>query len=39
MLDIGGFLTSLEFLRPFATLLAQLVTGLIQMILSSLFFL
>ena len=37
MLDIGGFLTSLEFLQPFATLVAQLVTGLIQMLFASLF--
>ena len=37
MLDIGGFLTSAEFLQPFASLVAQLVSGLIQMLLASLF--
>ena len=35
MLDIGGFLTSAEFLQSFASLLTQLVAGLIQMLLAS----
>ena len=37
MFDIGGYLTSVDFLQPFAQLVAQLVTGLFQMLLASLF--
>ena len=35
MLDIGGFLTSTEFLFPLATLIAQFLTGFLQMLLAS----
>ncbi len=33
MLDINGFFTSTEFLQTFASVIAQLITGFVQVLL------